>query len=117
MPTNTIIWRSVLRLSTPSSLFIRSQIVQGSVPAPAFTKPILLVGRENMNRAVQGDVVVVEVFDEKEWKAPADEVVDQEGTFRTPLAELLANLSLKLPSKMMMLKTRVRKTKEIKRFL
>ena len=31
-----------------------------------------------MNRAVQGDVVVVEVFDEKEWKAPADEVVDQD---------------------------------------
>lgn len=32
-----------------------------------------------MNRAVQGDIVAVEVFDEKEWKAPADEVVDQEG--------------------------------------
>jgi exosome complex exonuclease DIS3/RRP44 len=32
-----------------------------------------------MNRAVQGDVVVVEIFDEKEWRAPADEVVDQEG--------------------------------------
>jgi exosome complex exonuclease DIS3/RRP44 len=40
---------------------------------------VLLVGRENMNRAVQGDVVVVEVFDESEWKAPADEVIDQEG--------------------------------------
>ena len=33
-----------------------------------------------MNRAVQGDIVVVEVFDEKEWKAPADDVVDQECT-------------------------------------
>lgn len=53
--------------------------VQGSVPVPAFDKPILLVGRENMNRAVQGDIVVVEVFPEKDWKAPADEVVDQEG--------------------------------------
>ena len=38
---------------------------------------MLLVGRENMNRAVQGDIVVGEVFDEKEWKAPADAVVDQ----------------------------------------
>ena len=47
------------------------------MPVPPFTKPILLVGRENMNRAVQGDVVVVEVFDEKGWKVPADEVVDQ----------------------------------------
>jgi hypothetical protein len=56
---------------------------QGSVPVPAFTKPILLLGRENMNRAVQGDVVIVEVFDEKEWKAPTDEVVDQESGFLT----------------------------------
>lgn len=40
---------------------------------------MLLVGREHMNRAVQGDIVAVEVFDEKDWKAPLDEVVDQEG--------------------------------------
>ena len=46
---------------------------------PAFTKPVLLIGRENMNRAVNGDVVVIEIFDKKEWKAPADEVVDQDG--------------------------------------
>lgn len=52
--------------------------LEGSVPVPAFSKPVLLIGRENMNRAVQGDVVVVEVFDKKEWKAPADEVVDQD---------------------------------------
>jgi len=53
--------------------------LEGSVPVPAFTKPVLLVGRENMNRAVNGDVVVIEIFDKKEWKAPADEVVDQDG--------------------------------------
>ena len=56
----------------------RITIKQGSVSVTAFAKPVLLVGRENMNRAVQGDVVVVQVFEEKEWKAPADEVVDQE---------------------------------------
>jgi len=44
----------------------------------AYTKPILLIGRDNMNRAVQGDIVVVKVFDEQEWKAPTDEVVDQD---------------------------------------
>lgn len=37
-----------------------------------------------MNRAVQGDVVVVEVFGESEWKAPTDEVVDQEGAYFHP---------------------------------
>jgi exosome complex exonuclease DIS3/RRP44 len=33
---------------------------QGNVNAQAFGKPILLVGRESMNRAIDGDVVVVE---------------------------------------------------------
>jgi len=50
-----------------------------------------------MNRAVQGDIVVIKVFDEREWKAPTDEVVDQdcelESTFSwTMLTELKATL-------------------------
>lgn len=45
---------------------------------PAFDKPVLLVGREAMNRSVQGDVVVVEVFPRSQWKAPGEEVVDQD---------------------------------------
>lgn len=31
-----------------------------------------------MNRAVDGDVVVVQLLPEAEWKAPGEEVVDQE---------------------------------------
>lgn len=61
--------------------------LEGSVPVPGFSKPVLLAGRENMNRAVQGDVVVVEVFDPSEWKAPADEVIDQETTLKNDDAE------------------------------
>ncbi|TBU24927.1 RNB-domain-containing protein [Dichomitus squalens] len=61
--------------------------LEGSVPVPGFEKPVLLVGREHMNRAVQGDVVAVEVFDEKDWKAPADEVVDQEATLKNDDAD------------------------------
>lgn len=37
-----------------------------------------------MNRAVQGDVVAVEVFPESEWRAPTDAVVDQEGMSLLP---------------------------------
>lgn len=55
--------------------------LEGTVSVPAFAKPVLLVGRENMNRAVQGDSVVVEVFEEREWKAPGDAVVEQECEF------------------------------------
>lgn len=32
-----------------------------------------------MNRVVHGDIVVVEVYSKQEWKAPTDEVVDQDG--------------------------------------
>lgn len=46
---------------------------------PAFPRPVLLIGRENMNRAVNGDVVAIEIFDRKDWKAPVDQVIDQEG--------------------------------------
>ena len=46
---------------------------------PSFEKPILLSGRENMNRSVDGDIVAVEVLPKSEWKAPDDEVVDEEG--------------------------------------
>ncbi|KAG2013854.1 mitotic control protein dis3 [Coprinopsis cinerea AmutBmut pab1-1] len=56
--------------------------LEGSVNVPAFDQSILLIGRENMNRATNGDIVVVEVFPEDEWKAPADEVVDQETTLK-----------------------------------
>ncbi|KAL9708684.1 exosome catalytic subunit dis3 [Leucoagaricus gongylophorus] len=56
--------------------------LEGSVSVPAFSKPVLLIGRQNMNRAVNGDIVVVGVFNEKEWRAPGDEVVDQDTTLK-----------------------------------
>lgn len=50
---------------------------------PGLDKPVLLVGRESMNRSVDGDVVVVEIFPKTQWKAPGEEVVDQEGMYLT----------------------------------
>ena len=47
--------------------------------ASSVSRPVLLIGRENINRAVHGDVVAIELFDEKDWKAPVDQVLDQEG--------------------------------------
>jgi exosome complex exonuclease DIS3/RRP44 len=35
-----------------------------------------------MNRAIDGDVVVVEMLPEAEWKAPGQEVLDQDGEVR-----------------------------------
>ncbi|KIO27825.1 hypothetical protein M407DRAFT_7135 [Tulasnella calospora MUT 4182] len=52
--------------------------LEGSVSVPAFSKPVLLIGRQNMNRAVDGDVVAVELLPQSEWRTSADEVIDQE---------------------------------------
>jgi len=34
-----------------------------------------------MNRSVDGDMVVVEIFPKSEWKAPGEEVIDQDRMF------------------------------------
>ena len=59
---------------------------QSTVKVPAYNKP---VGRESMNRAVQGDVVVVVVFLGGEWKAPVDAVVDQGSVLLLSLSILI----------------------------
>jgi exosome complex exonuclease DIS3/RRP44 len=51
---------------------------QGTVRIPTLNKPVLLVGRESMNRSVDGDMVVVEIFPKDQWKAPGEEVLDQD---------------------------------------
>lgn len=38
-----------------------------------------------MNRSVNGDVVVVEILPVVQWKAPGEEVVDQDGQIHLPL--------------------------------
>jgi exosome complex exonuclease DIS3/RRP44 len=53
---------------------------QGTVNTQSLGRPILLVGREAINRSVQGDVVVVELLPESQWKAPGEEVIDQDCT-------------------------------------
>lgn len=44
-----------------------------------------------MNRSVDGDVVVVEIFPKSEWKAPGSEVLDQDRKLdvaREPMTQL-----------------------------
>ncbi|KAI4108003.1 MAG: hypothetical protein L6R37_001285 [Teloschistes peruensis] len=52
--------------------------LEGSVRVPAFDKSLLLLGRENSNRAVQDDVVVVEVLPKAQWKAPSTKIIEEE---------------------------------------
>lgn len=52
--------------------------LEGSVHVPAFDRSLLILGRENSNRAVSGDIVVVEVLPKDQWKAPSSTVIEEE---------------------------------------
>jgi exosome complex exonuclease DIS3/RRP44 len=52
--------------------------LEGSIRVPAFPKALLILGRENINRAVDGDVVVVEVLPRDQWKEPSTRVIEED---------------------------------------
>ncbi|CCF57444.1 hypothetical protein KAFR_0C04530 [Kazachstania africana CBS 2517] len=52
--------------------------LEGSVTLPRFSKPVLIVGQENLNRAFNGDQVIVELLPQSEWKAPSSIALDSE---------------------------------------
>src|SRR5260370_31657378 len=93
MLTRSTISRWVKSISDWNVLLLCHVSIQGSVNSTAFNRPVLLIGREHMNRAVDGDVVVIEVLPESEWKAPADEVIDQDGRYSARQYSLSADPS------------------------
>lgn len=52
--------------------------LEGSVSLPTFSRPVLVVGQKNLNRAFNGDQVVVELLPQSEWKAPSSIALDSE---------------------------------------
>ncbi|KAJ5089506.1 Exosome complex exonuclease dis3 [Penicillium argentinense] len=56
--------------------------LEGSVKVPSFNKPLLILGRDNSNRAISGDVVVIEVLPQDQWKSPSSKIVDEEAVTR-----------------------------------
>jgi exosome complex exonuclease DIS3/RRP44 len=52
--------------------------LEGSIHVPAFDKNLLILGRENINRSVSGDVVVVEVLPKDQWKEPSTKIIEEE---------------------------------------
>lgn len=61
--------------------------LEGSVHVPAFDKSLIILGRENSNRAVSGDVVVVEVLPRDQWKAPSTKIVEEDTVAKNDNAE------------------------------
>ena len=54
----------------------------GAVRSEALSKPILLQGREAMNRADDGERVYVALLPQSEWKGASDAVLEAESAQR-----------------------------------
>lgn len=52
--------------------------LEGSIKVPAFPKSLLVLGRESINRAVDGDVVVVEILPQDQWKQPSTKIIEED---------------------------------------
>lgn len=61
--------------------------LEGTVKVPTFDKPLLILGRENSNRSISGDSVVVEVLPKDQWRASSDKVIDEDEVNRNENAE------------------------------
>ncbi|KAF7548729.1 hypothetical protein G7046_g8580 [Stylonectria norvegica] len=61
--------------------------LEGSIKVPAFSKPLLILGRENINRSVDGDIVVVEVLPKELWKEPSTKIIEEETTTKNENAD------------------------------
>lgn len=62
--------------------------LEGSVHVPAFEKSLVIQGRENSNRAIHGDIVVIEVLPQSQWKASSAKIVDEESLNKNENADV-----------------------------
>ncbi|EHA49340.1 mitotic control protein dis3 [Pyricularia oryzae 70-15] len=61
--------------------------LEGTIRVPAFEKALLILGRENINRAIDGDSVVVEVLPKDQWKVPSTKIVEEDTVTRNENAD------------------------------
>lgn len=84
--------------------------LEGSIHVPAFERPLLILGRENSNRAIQGDVVVVEVLPRDQWKAPSTKILEEENVNKDDNAEAEDDEAVVTEQERRLLQEEVKKT-------
>ncbi|KAJ3471066.1 exosome catalytic subunit dis3 [Fusarium solani] len=86
--------------------------LEGSIKVPAFPKPLLVLGRENINRAVDGDVVVVEVLPQDQWKEPSTKIIEEEAITKNENADVEESQDLVSEKERKALQEQVKKTQK-----
>lgn len=71
------LFKGTIRPSTYNVLESWVSVCLDPTDKAARTK-VLILGRENQNRAIDGDIVVVELFPRDQWKRPSNLAVEQE---------------------------------------
>lgn len=66
---NGTLYQGILNVSTYNFL-------EGTVQTPAFKKPLLIIGTKNLNRAFNGDSVIVELLPKNKWREPSTTIVE-----------------------------------------
>ncbi|XP_024885836.1 exosome complex exonuclease RRP44 [Temnothorax curvispinosus] len=66
----------------------RENFLEGNVNVEGREKPIFVQGRSHLNRAVDGDIVAVEILPEDQWSSPSEIVLqDEQGADADDVAE------------------------------
>lgn len=86
--------------------------LEGSIKVPAFPKTLLVLGRENINRAVDGDVVVVEVLPQELWKEPSTKIIEEEAITKNEGADVDETQDLVSDKERKALQEEVKKTQK-----
>ncbi|CAG9939193.1 unnamed protein product [Clonostachys rosea f. rosea IK726] len=86
--------------------------LEGSIKVPAFPKPLLILGRENINRAIDGDVVVVEVLPQDQWKEPSTKIIEEEAITKNENADAEGGQDLVSEKERKALQDEVKKTQK-----
>ncbi|VUC22433.1 unnamed protein product, partial [Clonostachys rosea] len=86
--------------------------LEGSIKVPAFPKPLLILGRENINRAIDGDVVVVEVLPQDQWKEPSTKIIEEEAITKNENADAEGSQDLVSEKERKALQEEVKKTQK-----
>ncbi|XP_020278161.1 exosome complex exonuclease RRP44 [Pseudomyrmex gracilis] len=66
------------RLLQGTFLASRENFLEGNVNVEGKDKPIFVQGRTNLNRAVDGDIVAVEILPDDQWSSPSEIVLQDE---------------------------------------
>ncbi|KAI6785964.1 uncharacterized protein J7T54_006303 [Emericellopsis cladophorae] len=88
--------------------------LEGSIKVPAFPKALLVLGRENINRAVDGDLVVVEVLPQDQWKEPSTKIIEEEAITKNEGADAEESQDLVSEKERKALQEEVKKTHKVK---